>query len=332
MTDTVLMRAEQVSRNFPVGKSLMGAARAHVRALDTVDLELRRGETLGLVGESGCGKSTLARILVALDQPTKGQVLFDGAPLTGLSAAALHQRRRRVQMIFQDPFASLNPRMTVRASIAEPLGNFTQMTAQQISDRIDDLSAQVGLPLHLLDRFPHELSGGQCQRVGIARAIAAEPDVVIADEPVSALDVSIQAQILNLLMDIKQRMGLSMIFVSHDLSVVSHIADRVAVMYLGRVVETGPAAQVFAAPGHPYTRMLLGSVPHPVPASREHRPQVKGELPSPLNPPTGCHFRTRCPFAKTGLCDTRVPQLVDHRGARAACLRLGDIAEGAGIV
>ncbi|MCL4153341.1 UNVERIFIED_CONTAM: hypothetical protein GTU68_005901, partial [Idotea baltica] len=219
-TATPLIEVRQVSRSFPVGRTLLGKPRNTVRALDGIDLELRRGETLGLVGESGCGKSTLARLLVALDQPSSGDVVFEGHCLNRLSRRKLRKERKRIQMIFQDPLASLNPRMTVRASIAEPLGNFLPQAGVDADDLVDDLALQVGLSLHHLDRFPHELSGGQCQRVGIARAIVSSPDVIVADEPVSALDVSIQAQILNLLFDIKDRMGLSMIFVSHDLSVV----------------------------------------------------------------------------------------------------------------
>lgn len=316
---TPIIEASAVSRDFAVGRTLLGAARRHVRALDRVDLVLARGETLGLVGESGCGKSTLARLLVALDRPTAGEVRFEGTGLSQLSARELRARRKRVQMVFQDPYASLNPRMTVWASIAEPLRNFTALDAAGIDARVGELAEQVGLSAHLIDRFPHELSGGQCQRVGVARAIAAEPEVIIADEPVSALDVSIQAQILNLLQDIKARMGLSMVFVSHDLSVVSHVADRVAVMYLGRIVEVGPAAEVLSAPKHPYTRMLVRSVPHPLPAARHQKAEVRGELPSPLDPPPGCHFAARCPLADPKICATVVPQLSDIGGVAVAC-------------
>ncbi|TYC60715.1 ABC transporter ATP-binding protein [Rhodobacterales bacterium] len=319
-----LLQIDGVSREFPVGRHATGQPRHLVRAVDGVDLSLAPGETLGLVGESGCGKSTLARIMMALDHPTRGAVRFGGAPWSGLTARELKSRRGRIQMIFQDPVASLNPRMTARACIAEPLINFSGLNRHAIALRVAELAAQVGLSDHHLDRFAHELSGGQCQRVGIARAIAAEPDVLIADEPVSALDVSIQAQILNLLLDIKQRMGLAMVFVSHDLSVVRHVADRTAVMYLGRIVETGPSEQVFSDPQHPYTQMLLNSVPHPLPAARHRKPEVRGELPSPLSPPSGCHFRTRCPIA-IETCAVEVP-VCGPVGAvhRAACLRLGE--------
>lgn len=321
-----ILNVRGVSRRFPVGQTLLGRPRAHVNALDGVSLHLARGETLGLVGESGCGKSTLARLLAALDQPTSGDVIFEGRGLSDLSRHELHTRRRDVQMIFQDPYASLNPRMTARNSISEPLGNFTTLDRTERHARVDDLSRQVGLADHLLDRFPHELSGGQCQRVGIARAIAAEPKVIIADEPVSALDVSIQAQILNLLLDIRERMKLSMVFVSHDLSVVAHIADRVAVMYLGRIVETGPAGEVFANPRHPYTQMLIGSVPHPVPRTRGRRVEVRGELPSPLSPPSGCAFRTRCRLADAETCGRDVPALRHLGGVDVACFRVGENA------
>lgn len=325
-----LLEARGVSRTFGVGRDLLGRARHRVRALDQVDLHLARGETLGLVGESGCGKSTLARILLALEKPTAGSVTFNGENLSSLSAPELRKRRRHLQMIFQDPYASLNPRRVVRDSIAEPLHNFTNLGTQEIAARVDAVAADVGLGPHHLDRFPHELSGGQCQRVGLARAIAPEPDLIIADEPVSALDVSIQAQNLNLMMDIKARMGLAMIFVSHDLSVVAHVSDRVAVMYLGRIVETGPTPAVFAAPRHPYTQMLLASVPHPLPQSRNRRPQVTGELPSPISPPSGCHFRTRCPLA-TAQCASDQPLLAEYfPNHKVACHRVSDTVQPAG--
>jgi oligopeptide/dipeptide ABC transporter ATP-binding protein len=304
-----MISVENVSRVFPVGRSLLGAARHKVFALDQVNIELRQGETLGLVGESGCGKSTLARLLVGLDKPTSGTVQFENIALNTLSASELKERRSKIQMVFQDPYASLNPRMTARASIAEPIGNFLDLSQSDSKRRVEQLAEQVGLSAHLLDRFPHELSGGQCQRVGIARAIAARPQVIIADEPVSALDVSIQAQILNLLFDIKEQMNLAMVFVSHDLSVVAHVADRVAVMYLGRIIETGPAELIFDSPKHPYTRMLLDSLPSPHPASRGRDINVKGELPSPIDPPAGCHFQSRCPLVGE-VCKTIKPDLV----------------------
>lgn len=306
---STMISVENVSRVFPVGGNLIGTARHKVFALDQVNLELRQGETLGLLGESGCGKSTLARLLVGLDKPTSGTVKFGNIALNTLSASELKDCRSKIQMVFQDPYASLNPRMTARASIAEPIGNFLNLSKSDTQHRVEQLAEQVGLSAHLLDRFPHELSGGQCQRVGIARAIAVRPQIIIADEPVSALDVSIQAQILNLLFEIKEQMNLAMVFVSHDLSVVAHVADRVAVMYLGRIVETGPADLIFGSPKHPYTRMLLDSLPSPHPASRGRGINVKGELPSPINPPAGCHFQSRCPKAGD-VCKTIKPDLV----------------------
>ena len=318
-----MLQVKQVTRTFPVGQSLLGKARNKVHALDKVSLELKRGETLGLVGESGCGKSTLAKLLVALDRPTGGEILFEGRPLDKVSGKDLRECRKRIQMVFQDPFASLNPRMTARASIAEPLRNFTALNKDEIEKRIVELANQVGLSSHHLDRFPHELSGGQCQRVGIARAIACKPDVIVADEPVSALDVSIQAQILNLLFEIKSDMDLSIVFVSHDLSVVAHVADRVAVMYLGRILEMGPANDLFKNPRHPYTQMLLGALPHPKPEARRRKSVVRGELPSPLNPPPGCHFRMRCPLAGDD-CAKDIPEMerADAKDHMVACHRL----------
>ena len=322
-----ILSVENASRAFPVRRDVFGRTVSEVRAVDGVNLALRRGETLGLVGESGCGKSTLARMIVALDTPTGGRVAYDGIDLSTLSVDRLHAQRKRVQMIFQDPQASLNPRMTIRTSIGEPLKNFTSLSSEEREARVVEVARQVSMPDHLLDRFPHELSGGQCQRAGIARAISAEPEIVVADEPVSALDVSIQAQILNLLMEIKERLNFSMIFVSHDLSIVNHIADRVAVMYLGRIVETGPVADVFEHPKHPYTQMLLGSIPHPLPESRTASPHVRGEMPSPIDPPSGCHFRTRCPYAIDSVCATAVPRLMGIGSVQVACHREDEIAD-----
>lgn len=319
-----LLSVHGVSRQFPVGKRWPLAPQRTLKAIDDVDLELHAGETLGLVGESGCGKSTLARIVVGLDRPTSGDVRFDGQSLTKLSPAELRKLRRRFQIVFQDPYASLNPRMTVHDSIAEPLENYLHLSSDEIGQKVRALADSVGLGSHHLDRFPHELSGGQCQRVGLARAIAVGPDLIVADEPVSALDVSVQAQILNLMLEIRDRMGLAMVFVSHDLSVVAHLADRVAVMYLGRIVETGPTEQVFDDPRHPYTQMLLGSVPHPLPPDRDARVAAAGELPSPIDPPTGCHFRTRCPLADAR-CAGEVPTLTDVEGThQAACHRVSE--------
>jgi oligopeptide/dipeptide ABC transporter ATP-binding protein len=298
-----------VSKAYPIrSKSLLGQARGLI-AVNDVSLDVAEGETLGLVGESGCGKSSLARLIMHLEQPTAGSIVVGGTDMTTLSAAALKQARRQFQMIFQDPYASLNPRMTARDIIAEPLRNYHEGSRESIDARVVALAESAGLTTYHLDKYPHELSGGQCQRVGIARAIALRPALIVADEPVSALDVSIQAQILNLLMRLQQDMRLTMIFVSHDLSVVAHIADRVAVMYLGRIIELAPAAALFATPAHPYTQTLLAAVPRPAPGARGRRRVISGELPSPLNPPSGCHFRPRCPMAQA-LCAEKAPPLV----------------------
>jgi oligopeptide/dipeptide ABC transporter ATP-binding protein len=316
---SAFLELDGVSKAYPLGRAKFGGPRRVVRAVTDVSLGVNRGETLGLVGESGCGKSSLARLIMRLEQPTGGSVRLDGVDLATLPERRLKEARRRFQMIFQDPYASLNPRMTVRAIIGEALRNYGLGTSAEIDARAAELAGQAGLSDYHLDRFPHELSGGQCQRVGIARAIALSPDLIVADEPVSALDVSIQAQILNLIVRLQASMGVTLIFVSHDLSVVAHIADRVAVMYLGRIVELAPAASLFSAPRHPYTQLLLAAAPLPIPAARERQAVPPGELPSPLNPPSGCAFRTRCPFADAR-CAAEVPQLrpVDGQGS-AAC-------------
>lgn len=304
-----IVSVNSVRRAFPVSSGLWGRKSQSVKALDDVSLQLQRGETLGLVGESGCGKSTLARLIVGLDKPSGGEISFNEQVIANDQGVQIDRMREHIQLVFQDPYASLNPRMTARQSIAEPLLNFTAVRGGELDAQTDQLAQQVGLNDYLLDRFPHELSGGQCQRVGLARAIALNPDVLVADEPISALDVSIQAQILNLLLDIKKTRDLSLVFVSHDLSVVSHIADRVAVMYLGRIVELGTAAEVFQSPRHPYTQMLLSSVPHPVPNQNSAHDDIRGELPSPISPPSGCHFRTRCTLADEHDCTTKRPEL-----------------------
>jgi oligopeptide/dipeptide ABC transporter ATP-binding protein len=301
-----------------------------VRAVDSVSLQLRRGETLAVVGESGCGKSSLAKLAMRLVDATSGAVLLDGQDLTRLDRAALRPLRRRFQMIFQDPFASLNPRMTVRATLE------TQLVAQGLGTRperaglVADAARRVGLDAFALDRYPHEFSGGQRQRIGIARALITNPDLVICDEPVSALDVSIRAQILNLLMDLQAERGLAYLFISHDMGVVEHIADRVAVMYLGRVVEEAPAARLFATPAHPYTRALIAAVPKPDPRRRLAGAEIAaGELPSPQAPPPGCHYHPRCRFA-SGLCTSTAPPFRDlPGGGRVACHHADVVAAAA---
>jgi oligopeptide transport system ATP-binding protein len=301
-----LLQATGLAKSFAVRRTLRGGRR--LRALDGVDLTLARGETLGLVGESGCGKSTLARVLLRLERPDAGSVRYGGADPFALSGAALLAWRRRVQMVFQDPFGSLNPRLTAADLIAEPwLTHRALVPASRRAARVTELLEMVGLRASDARRLPHEFSGGQRQRIGIARALALEPEVIVCDEPVSALDLSVQAQVLNLLCDLRDELGLSYVFISHDLSVVRHLADRVAVMYLGRMVESGPTEEVYERPRHPYTEALLSAAPSPVAGGhRRQRILLTGELPSPADPPSGCRFRTRCPRVRD-LCAESVP-------------------------
>ncbi len=311
LSDDVILEVDNLVKHFEVGGGMLSGPPALVRAIDGVSFKIRRGETLGLVGESGCGKSTTGRCILQLERATSGRILFEGVDMTSLNAAALRAARRRIQVIFQDPYSSLNPRMTVGEMIAEPLhvhGIVPEKRARE--DRVKELVAQVGLLPQHADRFPHQMSGGQRQRVGIARALAMEPVLIVCDEPVSALDVSIQAQIINLLEDLQHRLGLTYLFIAHDLSVVRHISDRVAVMYLGRIAEITDRTALYEEPMHPYTRALLSAVPIPDPALELKRERVvlRGEVPSPLNPPTGCFFHPRCPDAKE-CCSTESPAL-----------------------
>ena len=304
-----LLEVRELSKYFPVRAGLLRREVARVYAVDKVSFELERGRTLGLVGESGCGKSTLARALVRLHEPDSGQVLLGGTNFLALQHDALKKARARVQMIFQDPYASLNPRMSIGRILEEPLLLHGVGDAAERKKKVFALLDSVGMRSDAYDRFPHEFSGGQRQRVGIARAIALEPEIVICDEPVSALDVSIQSQVLNLLRELQQRLGLAYIFISHDLAVVRYISDRVAVMYLGRLVEVADTDDFYAAPRHPYTKALLASLPVPDPSKRGRPAPIEGDVPSPRNPPPGCHFHTRCPYA-VAKCKVEIPQLI----------------------
>jgi oligopeptide transport system ATP-binding protein len=319
----ILLEVRHLVKHFPVGGGFLGGHRGLVRAVDDVSFAIRRGETLGLVGESGCGKTTTGRAILQLERATSGQVLFEGRDLTKLDETELRDMRRRMQVIFQDPYSSLNPRMTVGQMLAEPLAvhGIVRDGAARAA-RVRDLLERVGLLPQHASRYPHELSGGQRQRVGIARALAMEPTLIVCDEPVSALDVSIQAQIINLLEDLQQELGLTYLFIAHDLAVVRHISDRIAVMYLGKIVEIAARRALYEDPQHPYTRALLAAVPIPDPVVEAQRERIVlgGEVPSPLNPPTGCVFHPRCPIA-VDRCPREVPELREVRpDHRAACL------------
>jgi oligopeptide transport system ATP-binding protein len=317
----VLLEVRNLVKHFPVGGGFLSRAEGTVRAIDGVSFKLHRGETLGLVGESGCGKTTTGRCILQLERPTSGEIIFEGTDLATHSEEALRKLRRRMQVIFQDPYSSLNPRMTIGQIIAEPLKvHGLVATWKGRDDRVRELLSQVGLLPQHAERYPHQLSGGQRQRVGIARALAMEPSLIICDEPVSALDVSIQAQIINLLEELQAKLGLTYLFIAHDLSVVRHISDRVAVMYLGKIVEIADRVTLYEAPAHPYTRALLSAVPIPDPAleSTRERTVLRGEVPSPLKPPSGCVFHPRCPIAEER-CAADVPLLRElaagHSGA-----------------
>ncbi len=318
----VLLEVRDLVKHFPVGGGFFKRAKGTVRAVDGVSFSLRRGETLGLVGESGCGKTTTGRCILQLERPTGGQIIFEGTDLATYSEQQLRELRRHMQVIFQDPYSSLNPRMTIGQILAEPIKVHRLVSGKAAREkRIEELLTQVGLLPQHAQRYPHQLSGGQRQRVGIARALAMEPSLIICDEPVSALDVSIQAQIINLLEELQSRLGLTYLFIAHDLSVVRHISDRVVVMYLGKVVEVADRQALYEAPLHPYTRALLSAVPIPDPkleATRE-RTVLRGEIPSALTPPGGCVFHPRCPIAEAR-CSAEIPRLREIQpGHWAAC-------------
>ncbi len=320
-----LVSAKDLRVYFPIFSGLLQRRAGDVRAVDDISFTIRRGETLGLVGESGCGKSTTGRAVIRLRNPTSGVVEFDGRDLMSLSREELRLARRRMQIIFQDPYSSLNPRMTVASIIGEPLDTHNLGSKSSRQDRVAELLQLVGLNPNYRNRYPHEFSGGQRQRIGVARALAVEPEFIVCDEPISALDVSIQAQVLNLLVELREKFGLTYLFIAHDLSVVRHISDRVGVMYLGKLVEVGPPDLLYAGPGHPYTRALLSAVPIPDPKTERKRKRVilTGDVPSPVNPPPGCRFHTRCwlyeRLGRPEVCRTEEPPLrviqPDHQAA-----------------
>jgi oligopeptide transport system ATP-binding protein len=318
----VLMHVQDLKMHFPIRKGLLSRQVGAIKAVDGLSFDIIRGETLGLVGESGCGKSTTGRAILQLYRPTAGSVIFDGVDLVAAKGEVLRRMRRRMQMIFQDPYASLNPRMTVGAIIAEPLEvHNLGGTRKERTDRVQQLLELVGLNPFFYNRFPHEFSGGQRQRIGVARALALDPSFIVCDEPISALDVSIQAQVVNLLEDLQSRFGLTYLFIAHDLSMVRHISTRVAVMYLGKIVELTTRNELYLSPLHPYTQALLSAVPVPDPVVEEKRQRIilEGDVPSPANPPRGCHFNTRCPLA-TDVCREVDPELREVRpGHRVAC-------------
>jgi peptide/nickel transport system ATP-binding protein len=334
----VLVEVTGLEVHFPIKSGIVfDRTVGHVRAVDGVDLSIRRGETYGLVGESGCGKSTLGKAILNLEQPTAGSVVFDGVDIASLAGEALRRERKRFQMVFQDPMSSLDPRQSVESLLLEGLrahGLDSDKAATRA--RLHELMSAVGLPPAALGKSPHEFSGGQRQRIGIARALSVGPDLIVADEPVSALDVSIQAQVVNLLQDLQDELGLTYLVVAHDLAVVRHISDRIGVMYLGALVEESEAGELYDVPLHPYTRALMSAVPVPDPLVEDSREQIllSGDLPSPANPPTGCRFHTRCPWRQETRCDTERPQLrvVDVPGAsaghRVACHFAEQIASG----
>ena len=323
----ILLDVQHLTKRFAAETNFFGKATSHVQAVDDVSFQIRRGEAFGLVGESGCGKTTVGKMLVNLLKPTSGKIVFDGHDLTAMKPAERKAYCKDIQLIFQDPYASLNPRMTVHDTIAEPLLVHRVCARADATARVAELMTLVGLAPRFMQKYPHEFSGGQRQRIAIARALALNPKIIIADVPVSALYVSIQAQILNLLAQLVRRMGLSLIFIAHDLSVVKHISDRVAVMYLGKIVELGPASDVIERPRHPYTRALISAIPTPNPDRERTRKRIvlPGDPPSPINPPRGCAFHPRCPHAQER-CQAAVPPLEKLEGSHeVACIRAEEI-------
>lgn len=317
-----LVKVQNLVKRFPIYGGVFSREVASVKAVSDVSFEIKKGETLGLVGESGCGKSTLGRCVIRLIDTTSGQIFFKGQDITHTTGNELRELRKKMQIIFQDPYASLNPRMTIGAIIEEPLVIHNLFNSEgDRKDRVKQLAELVGLRPETLNRYPHEFSGGQRQRVGIARALAVEPELVVCDEPVSALDVSIQAQVINLLMDLQQKLGLTYLFIAHDLKVVEHVSNRVAVMYLGKMVELAEAEELYKYPTHPYTKALLSAIPVPDPRAKEQRIILTGDVPSPINPPSGCHFHPRCHMANES-CKSQVPSLLNKRPDHLASCNL----------
>jgi oligopeptide transport system ATP-binding protein len=317
------IRVEKLYKSFPIHGGFLGREVAAVQAVQDVSFEIKKGETLGLVGESGCGKSTLGRCLIRLLEPTSGSIFYENQDVLALEGEALLKLRRKMQIIFQDPYASLNPRMTIGATLSEPIVIHKILSGKKaIQDRVWELLDTVGLRREAMDRYPHEFSGGQRQRIGIARALAVEPEFIVCDEPVSALDVSIQAQVINLLMDLQQRLKLTYLFIAHDLKVVEHISHRVCVMYLGKIVEMAAADALYLKAQHPYTKALLSAIPVPNPDHKAHRILLTGDVPSPIHPPSGCHFHPRCP-SRVERCSKQSPQFKEVAPSHfASCLEI----------